>query len=93
MTTLAGYRITPAAQLESPHPRELMLFIEHKINMAPDIMEREDFMKELDATLRKQFGAHFSATLIDPTTDMKSDDWDDVSIIQVDALTQSTGVH
>ena len=93
MTTLAGYRITPAAQLESPHPRELMLFVEHKIEMAPDIMEREEFIEDLDVKLRKQFGPQFRVTMIDPQTDMKSDEWDDVSIIQVDALTMSIGVH
>jgi hypothetical protein len=93
MTTLAGYRITPAAQLESPHPRELMMYIEHKIEMCPDVLEREEFLAELDGGVRKQFGSHFSVFLIDPETELRSTEWDDVSIIVIDAETMSSRIH
>jgi hypothetical protein len=93
MTTLAGYRITPAAQLESPHPRELLMFIEHKVNMAPDLMEREEFIADLDVQVRKQFGSQFNVTLIDPETEMATEDWDDTSIIVIDAQTASARIH
>jgi len=93
MTTLVGYRVTAAAILESPHPKDLQCFVETKIQQAPDFMDREPMMRQLEKDVKGKFGSQFSVFLIDPVTELPSDEWDDAALIVVDAYTACLGVH
>jgi cell division ATPase FtsA len=93
MTILVGYRITPAAILESPHIKDMQCFIEAQIQLTPDILDRQKLVTQLDERVKTKFGSRFSITLVDPETEMEADDWDETALILVDAQTISVKVH
>lgn len=90
MEQLIGYTVSTGAQLEVVSPRELIVFIEHKIHSLPDVLNKEQMLVLMNKELKEKFGQKFSASLIDAVSGLPEDGFDEALILLVDAPTFST---
>lgn len=93
MTILVGYRVTPSAILEASHPKDLQCFIEAKIQLSPDVLDKDVLMDQLRTGVQARFGSHFSVSLIDSESELPFEEGDETALILVDARTYCVNVH
>ena len=92
MSSLVGYRVTGPAQLEADNPKELVVFIEQKINTSLNSQDKNVFLLELDKDIKSKFGQKFEVSYIDAETYLPADEYDDALLLQVDAISLNSGL-